>query len=123
MPGNILNERNRGVTGDVYQGTGLGFPDRIGRIKKAVGCPPHSFHLVWLKELNMANGSTATMRIIGIALAVIGLGLAFWAYRISDTFGSRITHAIMGSYSDREMAFYISGAACFIAGIFLLLKK
>ncbi len=71
----------------------------------------------------MANSSTATMRIIGIALMVIGLGLAFWGYRLSDTFGSRITHAFTGSYTDEVMAFYLSGVASFVAGMFLSLKK
>ncbi|MGA9666630.1 MAG: DUF3185 family protein [Gallionella sp.] len=71
----------------------------------------------------MANGTTSAMKMTGIALVAMGVGLAFWGYRLSDDVGSRITHAITGSYSDKEMAFYISGAACFIVGIFLALKK
>lgn len=71
----------------------------------------------------MANSSTATMKIIGIALVVIGVGLAFWGYRLSDNVGSRITHAFTGSYSDKVMTLYIGGAASFVVGIFLSLKK
>jgi hypothetical protein len=96
-------------------GTGHGFPGKIGRIVKP--------HLLQQKEPNMANGSAAATKIIGIALVVIGIGLAFWGYRLSDDVGSRITHAFTGSYSDKVMTFYISGAACFVAGIFLAMKK
>jgi len=71
----------------------------------------------------MANNSAATAKILGIALVVIGIGLAFWGYRLSDAVGSRITHALTGSYTDRVMTFYISGAVCFVVGIFLSMKK
>jgi hypothetical protein len=71
----------------------------------------------------MANSSAATTKILGIALVVIGIGLAFWGYRLSDAVGSRITHAFTGSYTDKVMTLYISGAACFVVGIFLAMKK
>jgi hypothetical protein len=71
----------------------------------------------------MANVSTSTMKIIGIALVVIGLGLAFWGYQLSGSVESKITHAFTGSYRDKEMTFYITGAVCFVVGIFLTLKK
>ena len=65
-------------------------------------------------------GST---RIIGIALAVIGLGLAFWGYRLSGGFGAQVTQAVTGSPTDKIMALYIGGAASFIVGLYLLIKK
>jgi hypothetical protein len=71
----------------------------------------------------MANSSAATMKIIGIALVVIGLGLAFWGYRLSGSVSSQITHAFTGSDTDKVMTFYISGAVCFVVGIFLSIKK
>lgn len=71
----------------------------------------------------MANGSIPAMKIIGIVLVVIGLGLAFWAYRLSDSVGSQITEAITGSPTDKIMAFYIGGAVSFVVGLYLLIKN
>ena len=71
----------------------------------------------------MANSSTATTKILGIALVVIGLGLAFWGYRLSGSVGSQITQAVTGSDTDKVMSFYIGGAVSFVVGIFLSMKK
>jgi hypothetical protein len=71
----------------------------------------------------MANSSTSAMKILGIALVVIGLGLAFWGYQLSGSVGSQITQAVTGSDTDKVMTFYISGAACFVVGLFLTLKS
>jgi phosphate/sulfate permease len=71
----------------------------------------------------MANGSAPAMKILGIALVVIGIGLAFWGYRLSGSVGSQITQAVTGSDTDKVMTFYISGAACFVVGLFLTLKS
>jgi phosphate/sulfate permease len=71
----------------------------------------------------MANSSAATTKIVGIALVVIGLGLAFWGYRLSGSVGSQITQAVTGSDTDKVMSFYISGAVSFVVGIFLFIKS
>jgi hypothetical protein len=71
----------------------------------------------------MANSSTVTTKILGIALVVIGLGLAFWGYRLSGSVGSQITQAVTGSDTDKVMTFYIGGAVSFVVGIFLSMKK
>ena len=71
----------------------------------------------------MANGSDSTKKIIGIALVVVGLGLAFWAYRLSGSVGSQVTEALTGSPTDRIMTFYIGGAVSLVVGLFLLFKK
>jgi Protein of unknown function (DUF3185) len=70
----------------------------------------------------MANSSTAATKIVGIALVILGVGLAFWGYRLSGSFGSQISHAVSGSYTDKIMTFYISGAVGFVVGIYLLVK-
>jgi len=62
------------------------------------------------------------MRIIGIALVVIGLGLAFWGYRLSGSVGSQLTQAFSGS-DTKVMTFYIIGAVSFVVGIYLLVKR
>jgi len=71
----------------------------------------------------MANSANPTMKILGIVLAVVGLGLAFWGYRLSGGVGSQITQAVTGSPTDKIMAFYIGGAVSFVVGLYLLIKK
>ena len=65
----------------------------------------------------------ATGKIAGIVLVVVGLGLAYWGYRLSGGVGSQLSQAVTGSPTDRIMAFYIGGAASFFVGLFLFLKK
>jgi hypothetical protein len=71
----------------------------------------------------MANNSIPATKIIGIALVVIGLGLAYWGYRLSGSVGSQITQALTGSDTDKVMTFYISGAVSLVVGIFLFIRK
>ncbi len=71
----------------------------------------------------MANGSSSSTRILGIALVAIGVGLAFWGYHLSDSVGSRISHTLTGSYTDKELTFYIAGAASFVVGLFIAMKS
>ena len=62
------------------------------------------------------------MKIAGIALVVIGLGLAFWGYRLSGSFGSQVTQAFQGA-DNKVMMFYIGGAVCFIVGLYLFVRR
>ena len=65
----------------------------------------------------------AHKKILGIVLAVVGVGLAFWGYRLAGGVGSQVTQAFTGSPTDKVMIFYIAGAASLLAGLFLLFKK
>lgn len=71
----------------------------------------------------MAKRSKSTMKSISIALMVIGIGLAFWGYQMSGSIGSQITQTITGSNTDKVMALYIGGAASFVVGLYLVIKK
>lgn len=71
----------------------------------------------------MAKSSFPMNKVIGLALLVIGAGLAFWGYQISDSLGSQLTQSISGSMPDEVMYRYISGAAGIIVGLYLLMKK
>ena len=68
-------------------------------------------------------GSSSTIKIIGLVLLIVGIGLAFWGYQISESVGSQITQTVTGSYTDKVMLLFIGGAASFIAGLFLFIKK
>ena len=65
----------------------------------------------------------ANRKIIGIVLAIVGVGLAIWGYQLSGGFGSQVTKAFTGSPADKVMMFYIGGAVSLAVGLFLLLKK
>ncbi len=71
----------------------------------------------------MASNSKSFMKMIGVALVIVGIGLAFWGYQMSGSVGSQVSQAFTGSASDGVMIRYIGGAACFIAGLFLFIKK
>jgi hypothetical protein len=68
----------------------------------------------------MATGSGTTMKIVGIALVVLGIGLAIWGFQLSGSLGSQVTQAVTGADTDKVMTFYITGAISFVVGIFLL---
>ncbi len=62
-------------------------------------------------------------KILGIALMAIGAGLAFWGFQMSGSFSSQINQAVTGSYTDRTMMAFIGGAASFVVGLLVFLKK
>ncbi len=68
----------------------------------------------------MAIGSRTTIKIIGIVLMVIGLGLALWGYQLSGFVGSKI---MTGSDTEKIMSFYITGAVSFVVGTYLIMNK
>ena len=71
----------------------------------------------------MAMGSGTTMKIIGIALLVIGVGLGLWGYQLSGSVGSQISQAVTGSDTDKVMTLYIAAAVSLVVGIFIFVKK
>ncbi|GIT97744.1 hypothetical protein TSL1_05650 [Sulfurovum sp. TSL1] len=60
------------------------------------------------------------MKMIGIGLMVIGLGLALWGYQLSGSIGLQIPQAVTGSDTEKAMTFYITGAVSFLLGIYLI---
>jgi len=71
----------------------------------------------------MAIDSGSTMKIIGIALVVIGLGLAVWGYQLSGSIASNLTKVFTGSDTKYVMILYITSAVSFIVGIYLFIKN
>ena len=71
----------------------------------------------------MAGKSPGTIKILSIALIVVGIGLGYWGYQISESIGSQISHAVTGSHTDKAMTLYISGAASLVVGLYLYFKK
>ena len=71
----------------------------------------------------MAMGSGSTMKIVGIVLVVLGIGLAIWGYQLSGSVGSKITQAVTGSDTDKVMTYYIVGAISIVVGMYLFKKN
>jgi hypothetical protein len=59
---------------------------------------------------------------IGLALIVIGVGLVYWGYQISETLPSQLPSTISGELPAEVMYRYIGGAASGVAGSFLVAK-
>jgi len=59
----------------------------------------------------------------GIALIVIGAGLAFWGTQKSAGLESQLSSAITGSSSDNVMILYIVGAVCAAVGAYLFVRS
>ncbi len=75
------------------------------------------------KEIIVAKKAPSKIKIIGIVLMVIGVGLCIWGYQISGSFGSQMTQAFTGSHTDKVMTLYIGGAASLIVGLYVFMKK
>lgn len=71
----------------------------------------------------MANSNTFFMKVIGIALLVAGMGLAYWGYQLSESLSSQITEAFTGSPRDKVMLLYIGGVVSFMVGVAFFVKK
>jgi len=63
------------------------------------------------------------MKMKGIVLIILGIGLALWAFQLSGSVGSQITQAITGADTDKVMMLYITGAISFVVGIYFFIKK
>lgn len=71
----------------------------------------------------MVKGSGNIMKIIAIALIVLGAGVAIWGYQLSGSVESQVTEVVTGSDTDRVMSYYIGGAISFFIGLYLFIKN
>lgn len=71
----------------------------------------------------MAKSSFPMTKVISLVLIVVGVGLTFWGYQMSDSLGSQLTQTVSGSMPDEVMYRYIAGIASLVVGIFLFVKK
>jgi hypothetical protein len=63
------------------------------------------------------------VQLFGIALMVLGLGLGYWGYEMSQALGSQLSQAFTGSAGDAVMQRYIGGAVSFAMGAYLFFKR
>lgn len=67
--------------------------------------------------------TNTTTKVISLVLMIVGIGLAVWGFREADSPVGEITEAVTGSYDDDTMMMLIGGAASFIVGLYLFIKK
>jgi hypothetical protein len=58
-------------------------------------------------------------RVVGLVLVIVGLGLVYTGYQMSETLGNRIGEALKGSPTDSVMLRYVTGAIIVASGAFL----
>lgn len=63
------------------------------------------------------------MKVAGIALLVLGVGLAIWGFQMSESVTSEMSQFLTGSDTDKVMGLYIGGGISGAVGLFLLLWK
>lgn len=71
----------------------------------------------------MSPSSSTAGKVVGLALLVAGIGLAFWGYQLSTAVTAKLARVMTGALPDAVMYRYIGGAVCGAAGIFLLFRR
>ena len=61
-------------------------------------------------------------KLVAIVLMVVGAGLVFWGYQMSESLGSQLSKSLTGSFSDEVMWRYIGGVASVLVGGYLFKK-
>ena len=64
-----------------------------------------------------------TNKMIGLVLVLAGVGLGFWGWEMSETFGSALTSRLSGQMPDEVMYRYIGGGLLGALGVFLVMKN
>ncbi len=44
----------------------------------------------------MANGTNSLLKLVGLVLLVLGVGLAYWGFQLSDSIQSELTEVVTG---------------------------
>ena len=63
------------------------------------------------------------VKAVGLALVVIGAGLAYWGWQMSDSLTAQMSRTVTGAMPDAVMYRYIGGAACGVVGLFLMARR
>lgn len=71
----------------------------------------------------MPRTSNSQNKILGIILLVVGVGLLYWGYQMSQALTSQLSSSLTGAMPNAVMWRYIIGAACSLVGLFLLVRR
>lgn len=67
--------------------------------------------------------SKSPSTLISLILIIVGMGLLYWGYDMSQSFGGQLNKAFSGSESNGAMMAYIGGAVALLLGLYLQFKK
>jgi hypothetical protein len=67
--------------------------------------------------------SKSQSTLISLVLIIAGVGLLYWGYDMSQSFGGQLNKAFSGSESNDAMMAYIGGGVALLLGLYLQFKK
>jgi uncharacterized membrane protein len=65
----------------------------------------------------------ATNQIIGIALVIAGLALAYLGYQATQSIGEQLHETLTGRFTDSAMWYFVVAAIAGVAGLVLLSRR
>ncbi|MCC5886552.1 MAG: DUF3185 family protein [Gammaproteobacteria bacterium] len=63
------------------------------------------------------------MKIIGIALIVLGAVLLYFGYNASQSITEQLTETLTGRFSDETMLYFLGGAIAVVTGLVFIVRK
>lgn len=64
-----------------------------------------------------------TMKVIGIALIVIGAVILYFGYNASQSVTEQLTETLTGRFSDETMLYFLGGAIAIVTGLVFIVRK
>lgn len=62
-------------------------------------------------------------KLLGIVLLIVGVGLAWWGYDMSQSVGNQLSETFANSTKKEVVFAYIGAAVCIGAGLFLTIRS
>ncbi len=63
------------------------------------------------------------MKIIGIALIVLGVVVLYFGYNASQSVTEQLSETLTGRFSDETMLYFLGGAIAIVTGLVFLVRK
>lgn len=62
-------------------------------------------------------------KIIAIVLLIVGVGLAWWGYDMSQSVGNQLAETFNNATKKEVVFAYIGAIACVVAGLFMIMRS
>lgn len=63
------------------------------------------------------------MKIIGMALIVLGAVLLYFGYNASQSVTEQLTETLTGRFSDETMLYFLGGAIAIVTGLLFIVRR
>ena len=64
-----------------------------------------------------------SMKIIGIALIVVGAIALYFGYNASQSVTEQLTESLTGRFSDETMLYFLGGAIAIVTGLVFIVRR